>query len=151
VRAGGKEAEQLLFSIKPFNSHRVLRPFLEAYRVVGDQLARLPVGAKVDEARFVSQCLALGKQYQLQRRVTRAESVSKVLFQNTIRLAANRKLLEEGQGNELAARRLEFSREIQRAIRRVDAIDVLAAGRRTGLLGRAEEIELAAGALRREA
>jgi glycerol-3-phosphate O-acyltransferase len=150
VRAGGKEAELLLLSIKPFNSHRVLRPFLEAYRVVGDQLARLPAGARLDESRFVTQCLALGKQYQLQRRVTRAESVSKVLFQNTLRLAANRKLLEEGQGDELAEWRLAFSREIQRAIRRVDAIDVLAAGRRTGLLGRADETDITTG-LRRGA
>ena len=97
---------------------------------------RLPAGEGVDEARFVSQCLALGRQYQLQRRVTRAESVSKVLFQNTLRLAANRRLIEGGQGDELAERRRIFSKEIQRAIRRVDVIGVLAAGRRTGLLGR---------------
>jgi len=137
VRAGGVELEALLLSVKPFNSHRVLRPFLEAYRVVGDHLARLPAGEKVDEARLVTQCLALGKQYLLQRRVTRAESVSKVLFQNTLRLAANRRLLEGGKGDELAQRRQAFSQEIQRVIRRVDAIGVLAAGRRTGLLGRA--------------
>jgi len=134
IRAGGKDVEALLLDIKPFNSHRVLRPFLEAYRVVGDQLARLPAGESVDESRLVTQCLALGKQYQLQKRVTRGESISKVLFQNTLRLAANRDLLERGE--ELAERRRAFSQEIQRALRRVDAIGVLAAGRRTGLLGR---------------
>ncbi len=150
VRDGGKEIEALLLAIKPFNSHRVLRPFLEAYRVVGDQLARLPAGTKVDEGRFVAQCLALGKQYQLQRRVTRAESVSKVLFQNTLRLAANRRLLEGGQGEELGERRRAFSQEIQRALRRVDAIGVLAAGRRTGLLGRAEHDGTATSGGRRE-
>lgn len=136
VKGGGVETEALLLSIKPFNSHRLLRPFLEAYGVVGDQLARVPAGEGVDESRFVAQCMALGRQYQLQRRVTRAESVSKVLFQNTLRLAANRRLIEGGQGDELAERRSAFSLEIQRAIRRVDAIGVLAAGRRTGLLGR---------------
>lgn len=136
VQAGGKEIEALLLAIKPFNSHRVLRPFLEAYRVVADQLALLPPDAKIDETRFVSQCLALGRQYLLQKRVTRAESISKVLFQNTLRLAANRRLLDGAPAEELAARRLAFSQEIQRAIRRVDAIDVLAASRRTGLLGR---------------
>lgn len=143
VEAGGKDLEGLLLSVKPFNSHRVLRPFLEAYRVVGDQVARMGAGEKVDEAKVVTQCLALGKQYLLQRRVTRAESVSKVLFQNTLRLAANRRLLEAGQGGELASRRQAFSQEIQRAIRRVDAIGVLAAGRRTGLLGRAKDGEAA--------
>jgi glycerol-3-phosphate O-acyltransferase len=157
LRAGGDEIEQLLLSIKPFNSHRVLRPFLEAYRVVGDQLARLPAGEEVDETRLVTQCLALGKQYQLQRRVTRAESVSKVLFQNTLRLAANRRLLRGGEGQqvgkelgnepgeELAVRRQEFSQEIQRALRRVEAIGVLAAGRRTGLLGRGKQETTEAG------
>jgi len=151
VRSGGNECEALLLSIKPFNSHRVLRPFLEAYRVVGDQLARLPAGETLDEARFVSGCISLGKQYLLQKRVTRAESVSKVLFQNTLRLAANRRLLEEGQGEELVARRKAFSQEIRRAIRRVDAVGVLAAGRRTGLLGRASNEGPAAGGGRREA
>ena len=141
IRAGGSEGETLLLSIKPFNSHRVLQPFLEAYGVVGDQLARLPAGEGVEEGRFVAQCMAMGRQYQLQRRVTRAESVSKVLFQNTLRLAANRRLIEGGQGEELAERRREFSLEIQRAIRRVDAIGVLAAGRRTGLLGRAGSLD----------
>lgn len=149
VRTGGKDLEDLLMSVRPFNSHRVLRPFLEAYRVVGDQMARLPAGEKVDEGRVVTQCLALGKQYLLQRRVTRAESVSKVLFQNTLRLAANRGLLGGGQGDELALRRQNFSREIQRAIRRVDAIGVLAAGRRTGLLGR-DRNEAAADGPRRQ-
>ncbi len=138
LRTGGKEIEALLLAVKPFNSHRVLRPFLEAYRVVADQLALLPPDTRIDEARFVSQCLALGRQYLLQKRVTRAESISKVLFQNTLRLAANRNLLDGAPGEELAARRLAFSREIQRAIRRVDAIDVLAASRRTGLLGRGD-------------
>src|SRR5205085_12303828 len=104
LRSGGGEIEKLLLSIRPFNSHRVLRPFLEAYRVVGDQLARLAAGEAVDEAKLVTQCLALGKQYPLQRRVTRAESISKVLFQNTLRLAANRRLLAGGEAQELAAR-----------------------------------------------
>jgi glycerol-3-phosphate O-acyltransferase len=143
VRAGGKEFETLLLSIRPFNSHRVLRPFLEAYRVAGDQLARLPAGAKVDEARFVASCLALGRQYLLQRRVTRAESVSKELFQNTLKLAANRRLLEGGQGEGLVERRRALAREIERAIRRIAAIGVLAAGRRPGLLGRGGQADAA--------
>ncbi|HYB97791.1 MAG TPA: glycerol-3-phosphate 1-O-acyltransferase [Candidatus Limnocylindrales bacterium] len=135
LRAGGKETEQLLLSIKPFNSHRVLRPFLEAYRVVADALTKVDPKEKLDEARFVAQCLALGKQYQLQRRVARAESVSKVLFQTALRLAGNRGLLAS-DGSDLAEKRRAFAAELRRVIRRVDAIDALAASRRTGLLGR---------------
>lgn len=87
--------------------------------------------------------MALGRQYQLQRRVTRAESVSKVLFQTTLALAANRRLLDVGEGTsgeQLEGRRREFSAEIQTAIRRVDAVGVLAAGRRTGLLGQTGDV-----------
>ena len=136
VRAGGGQTESLLLSIKPFNAHRVLSPFLEAYRVVGDLLARQPAGDKVDAARFAGQCLALGRQYRLQRRVTRDESVAKGLFENALKLAANRGLVGVAGDEDLAARRQAFSREIRQAIRRVDAVGVLAASRRTGLLGR---------------
>ncbi|HYC53781.1 MAG TPA: glycerol-3-phosphate 1-O-acyltransferase [Candidatus Binatia bacterium] len=138
LRAGGKETEQLLLSIKPFNSHRVLRPFLEAYRVVADALTRVDPKKKLDEEKFVAQSLALGKQYQLQRRVARAESVSKVLFQTALRLASNRGLLATDAGSELVEKRKAFADELRRAIRRVDAIDALAASRRTGLLGRTD-------------
>ena len=93
----GPEAIQaLLPRLRPFNSHRVLRPFLEAYRVVGDALARREPGAPFDEAAFLRSCLALGRQYLLQRRIHSAESVSQVLFGNALRLAQNRELLAPG-------------------------------------------------------
>ncbi len=139
IRAGGKEIEALLLEIKPFNAHRVLRPFLEAYRVVGDLLARRDPADKLDDARFLTQCLALGRQYQLQRRIVRAESVSKVLFQTALRLAANRGLLDAGPGGQvtdLVEKRKAFAAELGTAIRRIDAIEALAIGRATGLLGR---------------
>lgn len=86
----------LLPRIRPFSAHRVLRPFLEAYRLVGDLLERQPVDQPVDEAALLRDCLALGRQYSLQRHVKRAESVSKVLFQTALRLARNRDLLAPG-------------------------------------------------------
>ena len=139
LRAGGKEIESLLLEIRPFNAHRVLRPFLEAYRVVADLLARRDPSEKFDEARFLTQCLALGKQYQLQRRIVRAESISKVLFQTALRLAGNRGLLDpvaDAEKTALADKRKAFAAELGTAIRRIDAIEALAISRATGLLGR---------------
>ena len=81
----------------------------------------------------LGRCLALGKQYQLQRRIRSAESVSRVLFETALRLARNRGLLEPGTAD-LEARRRAFAEEIQRAVRRAEAIDVLAASRRAGLI-----------------
>jgi glycerol-3-phosphate O-acyltransferase len=76
--------------------------------------------------------MARAQQYVLQRRIRRRESVSSVLFQTVLKLAANRRLLEAGP--EVAARRQVFAEEIREAIRGIDAIDALAASRRTGLL-----------------
>ncbi len=115
---------------RPFSAHRTLRPFLEAYQVVGDALER-QAGA-FDENAFLASCLALGRQHLLQRRIKSAESISKVLFQNALKLAANRNLLQPAP--DLADRRRAFAEEIRDAVRRVEAIDALAASRRAGLI-----------------
>ncbi|MDJ0850657.1 MAG: glycerol-3-phosphate 1-O-acyltransferase [Myxococcota bacterium] len=132
---GGESVVGLLRSFKPFSAHRILRPFLEAYAVVADHLGQQGEQPVEDEAGFVRECLALGRQYELQQRVRSHESVSKVLFQSALDLARNRGLLAaEGDGADLAARRSAFADEIRDAVRRVDAVDALAAGRRSGLV-----------------
>ena len=88
----------VLRRFQPFSAHRVLRPFLEAYRVVADALARREADDAVRRgARSSADCLALGKQYELQRRIRSAESVSKVLFATALALARNRGLLRPGR------------------------------------------------------
>ena len=130
---GTAEIQALLRRIRPFSAHRVLRPFLEAYAVVGDALTQQPADAPFDEAVFLSKCLAWAKQYRMQRRIRSSESVSKVLFETAVRLARNRNLLQPG-GADVAARRRAFAEEIRAAIRRVDAISALAASRLAGLI-----------------
>ncbi len=130
---GAAEIQALLRGIRPFSAHRVLRPFLEAYSVVGDALSQQPANAPFEEAAFLSKCLARGKQYRLQRRIRSTESVSKVLFETAVRLARNRNLLQPGAAD-LAARRRAFAEEIRDAIRRIDAISALAASRLAGLI-----------------
>jgi glycerol-3-phosphate O-acyltransferase len=130
----GSEAVQALYPrLRPFHSHRILRPFLEAYRVVGDVLERRKPDQDFDEKRLLDECLALGKQYSLQRYIRSEESVSKVLFKNALRLAGNRGLLKPGPGD-LAERRRAFAEEIRQAIRRVDAVEALVSARRAGLM-----------------
>jgi glycerol-3-phosphate O-acyltransferase len=122
----------MLRRIRPFSAHRVLRAFLESYRVVADGLARRDPAVAFDEPDFIASSLALAQQYQLQRRVHSGESVSKVLFATALRLAKNRKLLDPGP--DLAERRQRFAAEIRDALRRVDAISALAQARRAGLI-----------------
>jgi glycerol-3-phosphate O-acyltransferase len=130
---GPGAAEELARRIQPFSSHRILRPFVEAYRVVADQLLLHPADAPVDEKAFLSKCLGLGKQYRLQRKIRSSESVSKVLFETALKLAGNRNLLDP-TAPDLVARRKAFAGEIDNVIRRIDAIATLAAARFAGLL-----------------
>jgi glycerol-3-phosphate O-acyltransferase len=132
---GGADAiTGLLPRIRPFSAHRILRPFLEAYRGVGDALERRDPAQPLEEASFLNDCLALGKQYSLQRHIKSPESVSKVLFGTALKLARNRELTDPG-GEDLAARRAAFAEELREAIRRVDAVEALAQARRAGLIG----------------
>jgi glycerol-3-phosphate O-acyltransferase len=130
--AGGEAILQLVRRFKPFSAHRVLRPFVDAYQIVGDQLEHRS-RAGLDEAGFTAECLGLGRQYHLQRRVHSAASVSQVLIQTAIKLARNRDLLDPGPPD-LVERRRAFADEIRSAVRRVGAIDALAASRRAGLI-----------------
>ncbi len=127
-----EDIQALIRSLRPFAAHRMIRPFLEAYRVVADALEQSDPAVPVGKAAFVNECLALGKQYRLQRRIQSSESVSQVLFATAYRLAGNRGLLDE-QRPDLAAARSQFADEIRQVIRRIDVIDALAAARRAGL------------------
>jgi glycerol-3-phosphate O-acyltransferase len=129
---GAPEILGLLRKFRPYLAHRVLRPFVEAYRVVADTLERRPADSAFDATAFLAECQARGKQYLLQRRSRSAESVSRVLYETGLRLARNQRLLEP-DGPELADRRAAFAEEIRELLRRIDAIDAMAAARIAGL------------------
>jgi glycerol-3-phosphate O-acyltransferase len=133
LASGAEGALELVRRSRPFNAHRVLRPFLEAYRVVADHLASSPGDEPIDETRFVQACLGLGRQYHLQRRVHSTDSVSKVLFQTALKLADNRGLVSSSEPD-LAERRNVFAAEIRTALRHTDAVDALARSRSAGLI-----------------
>jgi glycerol-3-phosphate O-acyltransferase len=133
VAEGPAAIQALLHRFRPFSAHRVLRPFLEAYRVVGDALERHPPDAELVEEEFLRACQALGQQYVLQRRILSPESVSQVLFATALRLARNRGLVDRG-APDLAQRRRAFADEVRQAIRRVDAVDALVSARHAGLI-----------------
>ena len=132
--ADGRAAiAELIQRFRPYIGHLVLRPFLDAYRVVADALVRLRPGDQLVESRFLTDCLNLGRQYGLQRRIHSAESVSKALFETALRLVRNRQLIDP-HAPALAERRSAFAGEIRDALRRVDAIDALALKRHAGLI-----------------
>jgi len=129
--AGPVELAELVARFKPLSAHRILRPFLEAYRVVGDALARRDPALPVEDEPFLRECLALGRQYVLQRRM-REESISKTVFAAALRLARNRDLVEPG-APDLGARRRGFAHELREVMRRIEGVEALVRARHAGV------------------
>jgi glycerol-3-phosphate O-acyltransferase len=106
-------------------AHLVLRPFLDAYHIVADRLADHD-DESFDEDAFLAECLEVGKQWELQRRIASAESRSMELFKTALRLARHRELVDAREDLDIARRRREFADEIAAAVRRVNTIAELA-------------------------
>ena len=122
LRAGPIEADALLAGMRPLVSHIMVRPFVEAYRIVADVLAHDDV--PTDDSEVIGRALGLGQQYVAQRRLRSSESVSVLLFQTALQLARNRGLFDPGP--DLKARRAEFLAELRNLVRRLDQIEDLA-------------------------
>jgi glycerol-3-phosphate O-acyltransferase len=133
LASGPTGVQAIILRIRPFSAHRILRSFLEAYRVVADGLERRTPGESIDTAAFVAECLARAKQYRLQRRIRSDESVARVLFETALRLVRNRGLYGPGDDALIDARRA-FAEELRESVRRVDGIEALAASRRAGII-----------------
>ncbi|WP_428382796.1 1-acyl-sn-glycerol-3-phosphate acyltransferase [Nevskia ramosa] len=110
-------------------AHRVLTPFIEAYFIVADRLAAQPVDAKIDKKKLTEECVSVGRQYVMQKRLSSPECVSREVFANALSLAANRDLLKPG-APDLAKRRQDFADELASVVRRLAAIEQLDDARR---------------------
>jgi glycerol-3-phosphate O-acyltransferase len=115
------QAETWLGKSRLMVSPLVLRPYLDAYRVVAHVLAGLEDDA-AEEAEVSRTALRIGHQWALQRTLANEESVSGEMFTTALKLAAHRDLIAAGP--DLSARRRQFAEEIEEfaaAIRRVAA------------------------------
>jgi glycerol-3-phosphate O-acyltransferase len=93
-------------------AHLVLRPFVDAYRVVAEELVNLGTGGGVDEQELLKRCLRLGRQWALQHRITE-ESVSGEMFSTALKMARHRGLLDpEGGADNIADRRSALVAEL---------------------------------------
>jgi glycerol-3-phosphate O-acyltransferase len=131
LRAGPAGADTLLARMRPLVSHLLVRPFVEAYRLVADVLVHdspadeaAASDASVYEAEVIRRALGLGRQYVAQRRLRSSESVSVLLFRTAMELMKNRGLLEAG--SDVAERRVVFLAELRDLLKRLDRIEDLA-------------------------
>jgi glycerol-3-phosphate O-acyltransferase len=73
----------------------------------------------------LKECIGVARQYRLQHRLNSAESISKELFSNALKLAANRGLLDPS-GEHVAERRQAFADEVRAEVARVISVRDLA-------------------------
>ena len=125
VRGDETDANAVFGGIQPLVAHAVLRSFVDAYLIVARVLASMGADAVTDESALLSKCLKTGKQMLLQGRVFSAESISKTLYENGVRLANYRGLLAANQSQA----REDFHSQFRNINNRLDEILALALAR----------------------
>ena len=115
------DAERWLERARPHVAHLVLRPFLDAYSVVAEQLATADASEEFDEEQFLAGCLRVGRQWALQRRLASEESVSAEMFRTALKLARHRDLIASDDLS-LSKRRKAFADELREVRRYVAEI-----------------------------
>jgi glycerol-3-phosphate O-acyltransferase len=123
-RAFSEKVREAIDSSGVFVSHRVLRSFIEAYKLVADCLADRDPRKAFNEDEFLDECQSTGRMLIMQQRLASPESVSRELFRTAIQLAGHRDLLDPGR-EELTAARTAFAHELEAVARRVAVIDRL--------------------------
>ena len=108
----GSKPATVLAKLHPPTASWVIRPSLQSYLVVADELLARP-DAIGDEKAFIAACLKRGEQYRLQG-IIGADGVSAVVFNQALALARNRELVESLAG------RADFAAEIRSALRASD-------------------------------
>jgi glycerol-3-phosphate O-acyltransferase len=98
----------VLAKLHPPTASWVIRPLLQSYLVVADELLAHPKAVS-DETAFITACLKRGEQYRLQG-IIGADGVSAVVFKQALALAHNRELVESPEG------RADFAAEIRSAL-----------------------------------
>jgi len=115
------DAQRWLERLRPHVAHLVLRPFLDAYSVVAEQLAAADASEEFDEQQFLAGCLRVGQQWALQRRLASEESVSAEMFRTALQLARHRGLIASSDPS-LGKRRKAFADEVREVRRYVAEI-----------------------------
>lgn len=106
------EAERILDHSELIVADLVLRPFVDSYRVLAEELAALEPGRMPSEKELLTRCLRLGRQWSLQHRITE-ESVSGEMFSTAVKLATHRGLLDSSVApEELVKRRGDLVAEL---------------------------------------
>jgi glycerol-3-phosphate O-acyltransferase len=114
------DADAILAGFRPLMSNAILRPFIEAYRVVGDIIEDRAFESGLTAEIILPQAMELGRDYFQKGLVAKRASLSKILFESALSLAANRDLFA-GRPT-IVAERQAFAAELRSLISDFDAL-----------------------------
>ena len=114
-RAG--EIDKVLASFAPFRSPAVLRPFLEAYRVVAEVIGDDAYLGTIDESGLVDRALKTAAAQVASGEIASGQSVSEVLFETAVTLARHRGVFVPGP--DVVERRKGFAAELDELAARI--------------------------------
>jgi glycerol-3-phosphate O-acyltransferase len=119
-RLDAGDAATVLDVFRPYRSPTILRPFVDAYRVVADLVEEDAFMGTLDEKQLVDRAMVLGRRYVTEGAIASGESVSKILFENAVKLARHRGLLEAAP--DIVDRRQAFATQIRSLATRLAAL-----------------------------
>jgi glycerol-3-phosphate O-acyltransferase len=125
LEEGPEGVRALLETLPTLSSDMLLRPFFEAHAITADVLVAHGAEAAPEPPRWVEECMGLGRQYALQRRLAHPESVSRHLFATGLELARHRGLCDA----RATAARTAFAARLQAVLRRLDTVHTIAVRR----------------------
>ena len=129
----GATARRILQEAPMVLADRVLRSFADAQLVVAERLAARDPRTAVERDAFVAECMAVGRQMLLQRRIDRPEAVGREVFDAALRLAGNRDLVDPGR-EDVRARREAWHAEVRALVDDLDALRAMDDDRNEELL-----------------
>jgi len=118
-------ASQLLHQMTPLIAAAVLRPYIEAYRVVADVFASLKAHETLDTKANLNASMRYARQAYLQRRINSKASIGQILFNNAYKLFDSYGLVKAGD-DETVKQRKAMSRDLRVLSHRLEHIRVLA-------------------------
>lgn len=119
LSAGGPQLSALINRFQPLVCHAVFMPFVEAYTVVIQILARQQAGDAIDRKTLVEIALKEAHQAYLLRQITSKSSIGKILFENGFKMADSQGLIGEASA-EMIAKRKTILRELRSLSRRME-------------------------------
>jgi len=108
---------------RPIFGQGILRSFVESYLVLAQLLVSRGAESVVtaDEAGLIDTCLAHGQEMLLRREISTEAALSRPMFETALRLAANRRLLED-DGPRILTRRHKFAAEVENTLAAINKL-----------------------------